>query len=207
MRELLEPNHSATGQTSPDLLGHSQRLYSMTGYAGLTGAPANNTIRDFSNDLGTGIVVMPDNNSQSYIGAELMEFLGPRSNGTGNRHTRHGEDDSRSGVSPLLDQAVISFNHLMRGGSDDQSNQLHSHSSPRRPFTYSQEQPPLFIKIKEENENLKVRVDQLELELAEEVKKVTDLERRKERLHAKLEQKDKSISKLRDNLKTLRDDI
>ena len=45
------------------------------------------------------------------------------------------------------------------------------------------------------------------MELTEEVKKVSDLERRKDRLHTKLEQKDKSISKLRDNLKQLKDDI
>ena len=54
---------------------------------------------------------------------------------------------------------------------------------------------------------MKLRVDQLEIELSEEVKKVSDLERRKDRLHTKLEQKDKSISKLRDNLKQLKDDI
>jgi len=46
-----------------------------------------------------------------------------------------------------------------------------------------------------------MRVDQLEMDLSQETKKVNDLERRKERLHMKLEQKDKSISKLKDNLK------
>ena len=64
-----------------------------------------------------------------------------------------------------------------------------------------EEPPRLYVKIKEENENLKLRVDQLELELSEESKKVNELDRRNSRLHAKLESKDKSISKLRDNLR------
>ena len=36
---------------------------------------------------------------------------------------------------------------------------------------------------------------------------MTDFERRNNRLHTKLEAKDKSISKLRDNLRALKDDI
>ena len=50
-------------------------------------------------------------------------------------------------------------------------------------------------------------MDQLEFELGEETKKVNEFERRNNRLHTKLEAKDKSISKLRDNLKQLKDDI
>ena len=67
--------------------------------------------------MGTGIVMQ--DNSTSYIGAELMEFLGPK----GGQTLKH-EEDSRSGVSPLLDQAVISFNHLMGGTENSQSHNI-----------------------------------------------------------------------------------
>ena len=73
--------------------------------------------------------------------------------------------------------------------------------------TNNDDEPLLYIKVKEENENLKSRVDQLELELNEKTKSINSLERRNDRLLGKLESKDKSISKLRDNLKQLKDDI
>ena len=99
----------------------------------------------------------------------------------------------------MLDFAY-SFNHLL--GEPSQSIKMVTNNR-----TSFEEQPQLYIKVKEENENLKMRVDQLEMDLSQETKKVNDLERRKERLHMKLEQKDKSISKLKDNLKQLKDDI
>lgn len=104
----------------------------------------------------------------------------------------------------LLDQAAISFNYLIGDTSKQTTPNEGSSSQPRR---YTSEEPQLYIKVKEENENLKARVDQLELELNEKTKQVNSLDRRNDRLHNKLENKDKSIQKLRDNLKQLKDDI
>lgn len=79
MRDLLEPNSAS--EVSPELYRRSQQLnllppggHQPNVYSGFGGH--ENMIRDFSNDLGTGIIMQ--DNSTSYIGAELMEFLGPK---------------------------------------------------------------------------------------------------------------------------------
>ena len=147
-------------------------------------------IRDFSNDLGTGIVV-EGGNSTSYMGQDLLEFLKMQKTGT------KGADNANDRNS-MLDVAH-SFHHMLV----DPSQSKQAATNQRAPS----EEPQLYIKIKEENENLKLRVDQLEAELSQEAKKVNDLDRKRERLHLKLEQKDKSISKLKETLKQLKDDI
>ena len=126
-------------------------------------------------------------------------------------------DNSDTGERNLkLDQAAYSFNYLI---GDDENSKNISNSDGVRAFnkhgqrygltnnTSSNDEPLLYIKVKEENENLKSRVDQLELEINEKTKSINSLERRNDRLLGKLETKDKSISKLRDNLKQLKDDI
>ena len=62
----------------------------------------------------------------------------------------------------LLDQAAISFNHLL--GDPSHSNNIAS-SIPHHNHVTATE-PALYIRVKEENESLKLRVDSLELELA-----------------------------------------
>ena len=163
-------------------------------------------IRDFSNDLGNaaamgGVMIHGGGDqSMSYVGNELIDLLRSQRNNAGVKptHMISSNEDTRN---PMLDQAAYSFNRMI---GEPSSQNGHS-SQARKPS--GEDQPALYIKIKEENEHLKQRVDALELELAEETKKVGETERRNLRLHSKLEQKDKSISKLRDNLKQLKDDI
>ena len=131
------------------------------------------------------------------MGTELLDFLRMQQR-TATKQTEVNNFDKNS----LLNEAVISFNHLL--GDPSHSNNAAS-SIPNH--NHISAEPALYIRVKEENENLKLRVDSLELELAQEQKKSTDFERRMDRLHSKLEQKDKSISKLKDNLKQLKDDI
>ena len=63
----------------------------------------------------------------------------------------------------VLDQAAISFNHLMGDPS-------HSHNAastiPYNNHNHVSAEPALYIRVKEENENLKIRVDSLEFDLA-----------------------------------------
>ena len=157
----------------------------------LYGLP-NENFRDLSKDLGGGYLINAGETQTSYMGTDLIDFL--------KLQPRPAPDSSERNL--MLDQAY-SFNYMMGGSSQLNSNPAASSQAKPKPSS----EPKLYIRVKEENESLKLRVDQLELDLAAETKKVNELERRNERLHGKLEGKDKSISKLRDNLKRLKDDI
>lgn len=103
------------------------------------------------------------------MATELIDFLGTR---------RAGAKTVQENIG-LMERTPYTFHQLM---GEPSINNVQTLSVPRK-----SEEPQLFIKVKEENENLRHRVDQLEFELGEEVKKVSDLERRKDRLHTKLE--------------------
>ena len=63
--------------------GQSQPLFSSQGaimHGHGFGAGQNEIIREFSNDIGAGIVMGGDQ-STSYIGTELIEFLRPKNQG------------------------------------------------------------------------------------------------------------------------------
>ena len=54
----------------------------------------------------------------------------------------------------MLDQAALSFNHIMGEQSQTNTTKMVTISGPIR-----SEEPQLYIHVKEENENLKVRVE------------------------------------------------
>ena len=75
------------------------------------------------------------------MGTELIDFLKPHRTTTKLQHDNMG----------LMDQAPYSFHHLM---GEPSSNNIPSSSAPGK-F----EEPQLFIRVKEENENLRQKVD------------------------------------------------
>ena len=81
------------------------------------GVGQNEIIREFSNDIGAGIVMGGDQ-STSYIGTELIEFLRPKN------QSRPLADEMK----PILDDAAYSFNRLI-GDPSQSNNQIPGSSS------------------------------------------------------------------------------